>query len=105
MTKTEKHSSKVEVLRPFLNPLTKRLTTVGDCFNAPKDKFWGRRERDKDIQRVAQSTPTVSVGHQKLVKAENEKRAEGAKRAAVKLAADKAAYEKAKAQAKKGGNK
>lgn len=44
---------KVKVLKMFRDPLTNRMAEVGHVMNVPKSRFWFKRLKDGDIEKVS----------------------------------------------------
>ena len=44
------NSFHLKVLKSFRSPLTNRMAKVGDCMNAPKNRFWFKRIKEGDCE-------------------------------------------------------
>lgn len=51
--KTEIKSIRVKILKPFLSPLTNRMTKAGAEINVPQNQFWLKRIEQKDCKKLA----------------------------------------------------
>lgn len=56
-----KMSMPVKILKTFRNPLTGRMTKIGETLNVPKERFWFKRVNDKDIELIKEKAKAQKV--------------------------------------------